>query len=199
MFVADELLQPAGGHTRQHHAQSHEGRTDSVVGGFVFAVGEVDEVEHVGRETKSVAKLFDEDTEVDDEEALGLIVTEVNKRDTGERDAPSHRPKPFFKAAFGRYDSSNDSPYRQPQNTYRAIYQSHLSRGETQASQFPGIKQEGVDEFHQLGFAQALEQHEEDGHPYLFLLEEGDESGEELFEYVRGRGFTYRFVRFRFG
>ena len=64
--VADELLQPSGHHARQHHSQGHEARADGVVGRAVLALREIDEVEHVGREAKSVAKLLDEDAGVDD-------------------------------------------------------------------------------------------------------------------------------------
>ena len=64
--LADELLQPSGHHARQHHSQGHEARADGVVGRAVLALREVDEVEHVGREAKSVAKLLDEDAGVDD-------------------------------------------------------------------------------------------------------------------------------------
>ena len=62
MRIADQLLNPAGNHSRQHHAECHKTGTDSVVSGFVFAVGEVNQVKHIRRKSESVAKLLDADS-----------------------------------------------------------------------------------------------------------------------------------------
>lgn len=184
MFVPDELLQPTGRHARQHHAQGHEGRTDGIVGGLMLSVGEIDEVEHVGGESEPVSELFDEDAEVDNQEVVGLVVAEVDERGTGERNAPSHGPKPLFQAAFGGYDTADDTADGEPQNTDGTVDQAYLTRGKSQTAQLFGVEQKGGDEFHQLSLGQTVEEHKEYGYRYLFLPEKGGEGGEKLFEDV---------------
>ena len=63
--VADSLLQPAGSHSGQHHAKCHEAGANCVVRRLVFAFGEVNEIEHVGSEPESIAKLLDEYADMD--------------------------------------------------------------------------------------------------------------------------------------
>ena len=72
MEVAQVVCHPAGNHAWNHHAQGLHGGADAEDGGAALTLREIDEVEHVGGEAEAVAELFDEDTEVDDEQG-GMI------------------------------------------------------------------------------------------------------------------------------
>ena len=72
MEVAQVVCHPAGNHAWNHHAQGLHGGADAEDGGAALTLREIDEVEHIGCEAEAVAELFDEDTEVDDEQG-GMI------------------------------------------------------------------------------------------------------------------------------
>ena len=55
---------PTGDHAWKHHAERLHGCEDAENGGTALALREIDEVEHIGCETETVAKLLNENTEV---------------------------------------------------------------------------------------------------------------------------------------
>ena len=57
--VTDCFLKITCKHARNHHAQCHEGGADGVVRRLEFPFGKVHHVEHIGRESESVAELLD--------------------------------------------------------------------------------------------------------------------------------------------
>lgn len=77
MVVSQVFLQPSGSHSRNHHAKCHKSGTDGIVCRLVFAVGKVNEVEHIGRESETVSKLFNENTNIDKQQGVRLYMAEV--------------------------------------------------------------------------------------------------------------------------
>lgn len=96
MVVSQVLLQPSGSHSRNHHAKCHKSGTDGIVCRLVFAVGKVNEVEHVGCESETVSELFDEDANVDKQQGIRLCIAEVyiNK---SQQYAPAEKPRFYRK------------------------------------------------------------------------------------------------------
>lgn len=64
ILIAYCFLDPAGCHSRQHHAESHEAGADTVVGRAVSSFGKIYKIEHIGGETESIAELFDKHADV---------------------------------------------------------------------------------------------------------------------------------------
>ena len=58
--ISQALLYVSRNHSRQHHAECHEGGGYGIMGCGVFALCEIYEIEHVGCESKAVSQLLDE-------------------------------------------------------------------------------------------------------------------------------------------
>ena len=127
MAVADGLLKPAGGHARKHHAESHESGAYGIMRGLVLAVAEIDKVEHIGRETESVAELLDEHTQVYGEQRVGGPIAEIDECKTCQGHAPRHGPQPLFQAAARSHDAAHDAAYGKTDYAYGAVDESHLA------------------------------------------------------------------------
>ena len=148
--------------------------------------GEVDQIEHVGGESESVAELFDEDAAVDDPQVGRKRVAHVHVHDVGQGDGPYHRPEPAPEAMARHGDASQNPSEGQSDDAERALRESDLCGGHAQPPFFYGVEQEGDSHFGQLRFGQAVKQHEKDGCQCLFLAEERHDGLRESMEDVRG-------------
>ena len=130
----------------------------------MLAFREVNKEQHVGGEAEAVAKLLDEDTQVNDEQRVILEVAQVDEGQTCERHAPSHGVQPFLQTALGCHDAANDATERQTNDAHGAINKAHLLGCETQTAFLQRVEEERIDELHELCLGQTVEQHEENGH-----------------------------------
>ena len=69
MLISQKLLHPSGYHAGKHHAQCHKCCTDGVMCRTVTSPGKINEIQHVCREPKSIAKLFDKNADIDPRES----------------------------------------------------------------------------------------------------------------------------------
>ena len=90
--VSYGIFEPSGYHARQHHTECHESGADGVMCGFALALAEVEHIEHVGGEAKSVSELLDEDTGADNEKIGRLCDTEEYVNEVRDCNSPDHRP-----------------------------------------------------------------------------------------------------------
>ena len=158
--------------------------------GLVLAIAEIDKVEHIGRETESVAELLDEHTQVYGEQRVGGPIAEIDECKTCQGHAPRHGPQPLFQAAARSHDAAHDAAYGKTDYAYGAVDESHLACAQAETAFVYGVEQEGVDELYKLGFRQAVEEHESHCHPYLLFGEEAAECLEKFAEYLAGRAFA---------
>lgn len=70
--VANGFLYVSSKHAWYHHAQCHESGANSVVRCLKLALREIYHIEHIGRETKAVAKLLNSNSNTDIYNILGL-------------------------------------------------------------------------------------------------------------------------------
>ena len=68
-------LEVAGYKPRQHHAECHQTRTESIMCRGEFTSRKIDEVKHIGRKAKSVTELLDEDTKTHPKKTCGLEIS----------------------------------------------------------------------------------------------------------------------------
>ena len=106
VLVADDFLEPAGGHARDHHTEGHEAGADRVVGGLVFATGDVEHVNHIRCEAEAVAELLEGDAGIDDNKIVGRGVGEVNVDEIRKVDRGDHGGQPIFQAVAGGAESA---------------------------------------------------------------------------------------------
>ena len=151
------------------------------MGGLVAAFRKIYQVEHIGCESESVAELLDEYAYIYRKQRWSVGVAEIYECQAGERHGPCHWPQPFFQtSACGHYTECK------PYYAYGSIDESDLACAESESANVDRVEQEWIDKFHELGFGQAIEQHERDGYPYLLFAEETAERVEEFLEYVSG-------------
>ena len=183
-MVANALLQGTGKETRNHHREGHEGRAKRIVGRLVLALAVINKVEHIGREAEAVAELFEEDTDVDDEQTGGQGVGEIDVDQIGQGDGDNHGPQPALQAITGGTDATEDATQREADDTYRALDETKLTVGEAKTTILYAVDEEKGRHFGQQAFGHAIEEHEADADDDLGLLEEGDKRVPELVENV---------------
>lgn len=72
MLIAELFLNPSRDHSWKHHPERHKTGADGIVRGFVLAVREVNQIEHIRREAKSIAELLNGDGDVYPQKVFGL-------------------------------------------------------------------------------------------------------------------------------
>ncbi len=150
----------------------------------MVALTVVNQVEHIGREAEPVAKLFDKDTEVDDQQAGGQRIGEVDIDDVGQCDGHHHGPEPPLQSVAAGHHATEDAAQRQSDNPHRALHQSVFHIRETETAIAGGIDEEQCRHLGQQALRHPVEEHEADGDPHLRLLEEGHHRGHKLPRYL---------------
>ena len=181
------VLQPAGKHTGQHHAQCHKSGTNSVMCRFVLSIGKINQVKHVSSKTKTVSKLLDRHSSINQQHIFGHIPRQIKISQMGQCNAESHRPNPEFQTFARSSYSTHNTSKCQCDNTYRAIDQSHLSGGKSEPAYFAPIEQERRRQFHEHSFTQAVEQHERNGNADTSFSEKSGKCLSEFNENIFGR------------
>ncbi len=152
-----------------------------------MAFGEIDQIEHIGREAEAVAELLDEDTDVDNRQRSVSGETEIHECQAGERHAPCHRAQPEAESAARGHDAANNAAEREPDDSHSAVDHPDLRGAQTEPSGLRRVEEEGVDELDQLGLRQAVEEHEDNCHPDLLLSEEFGEDIDKFTPHIRSR------------
>ena len=139
--------------------------------GLELATAVVDEVHHVGREAKSIAKLLDKHAYVDDGK-VGQHVAHVDIYQVGQRDGEYHGPQPALQAVPAHAQSAEYASQGESYHAHRALHQSILLRRESQAAIALVVYQEECSHLGQQTFGHAIEEHEEYACHHLLLAEE---------------------------
>ena len=77
---------------------------------------EADEIERIGRKTKSIAHLLDKDASCDERQTLRLNVAKIDINDVGQGDAKHERPKHLFEAELRDKPAANNTAAKQSDN-----------------------------------------------------------------------------------
>ena len=77
---------------------------------------EADEIERIGRKTKSVAHLFDKDASCDERQTLRLDVAKIDINDVGQSDAKHEWPKHLLEAELRDKPATNNTAAKQSDN-----------------------------------------------------------------------------------
>ncbi|OPZ56087.1 MAG: hypothetical protein BWY89_01178 [Bacteroidetes bacterium ADurb.BinA012] len=165
---------------------------------LVFSYGEVDQVKHVSCKPEAVTKLFDKDTNIDNQHVICLGKAQVEECDRGQQHAQGHWPEPFLQASHSGYQTTDYAAQRQPDYPYSAVYKTDLSGCQSEPSLVDRVKQEGVDKLKQLSLRETECQHEEKCGAHLWFPEEGGKSDSELLQYIGGLQVFMRPVSVRF-
>lgn len=181
--IAHPLLQGTGEESGDHHRQRHEGGAEGVMARLVVALAVVDEIEHVGCEAEAIAKLFEEDAEVDHHEALGQGVAHVDIDDVGQRDSAYHGPQPALQAILAGSHAAEDATEGQSDDAHRSLYQSVFLRRQTESASTVAVDEEECRHLGEQSLGHAIEEHEEQGDDRFaqgHLGEEGLHHADEL-------------------
>ena len=182
LLIAHLVGHPAAHHARQHHAaEVLKGCAEREDRGASLAMREADEIECIGRKSKSVAYLFDEDTSGDERQALRLDKAQIDINNVGQGDAKHERPKHLLQPELRDEPAAYDATAKQSDDTQSAIDKAVLNIRQRQASLSDSAFQEERHNLRQQSLWQAEKQDEEQSRDEVWLGEEYSESCLEVF------------------
>lgn len=180
--IAHQLLQGAGKEAGNHHRQRHERRAEGIVRGLVFALAVIDKVEHVGGEAEAIAKLLDEDADVDHQQIGGQAIAHVDIDHVGQGDGAHHGPKPIFQSLLRHGNAAENAAERESDDTHRALHEAVFLRRESQSARRMTVHEEEGGHLGEQALGHAVEEHEQDAEHHLLPGHLGDERDKHLLD-----------------
>ena len=154
------------------------------------AFREVHHIEHIGCEAETIAKLLDGDGCAYIPEIFGLDLSEIAEGEAGESHACGHHPQRFAEAHLGGVDAPEDAADGEEEHADGAVDDADVLSGERKAAHFLGGNQERSAHLDEESLGQAIEEHEGDGEPKAFFLEESGERVAKLLDDLHGARST---------
>ena len=149
----------AGRHARKHHAESHKGGTESVVGGSTITAAEIEQIKHKGSEAEPITELFDTDGYVDGKETVRLHQCQPAVERTWQSQTQSHRPQPAAQTSGGYGKTACNAACKKGYDTDSTIDPTHLSSGESKTAGFAGSDKKDRYKFDTESLGQTVKQH----------------------------------------
>ena len=121
MRITDVLLQPAAPCIWQIHSQRHETGANRVVRGLMLAARDVNHVEHEGRESEAITKLFDNHAGADHKQIFGLRIRKPDEHGVRQMNRQHHRPQPEFQAVPRNSQATHQTTEQQRPHAKRPV------------------------------------------------------------------------------
>ena len=151
-------------------------------------------VDHVGGETEAIAELLHRHRSSDHGHAGRLGDREEDENGDGHMHGEDHRPQHPLQAKPRNHIATDQAAQGQRDDADRAVNNTDLLGGQTQAAHRARIEQKGRDQLEQLGLGQPIDQQVgENGENFLFAEKRREHL--EVVRRQRGRAFNRHVTR----
>ncbi len=175
-IVAQPVAEESAHHSRYHHAEVHDSRSERIVRHLVLARRDL--LHHEQRqsdEAEAISEVLDGDGATDEERAVRLVNRQQRIDREREVEHAAEREQGFFQSVVRDVIAGEERTEHERRRAEAAVVQSDFLLRQSEPAGFGRRLEEERDDFHHQSFGKAVEDDEDNIQPDVFLLEEGED------------------------